>query len=637
MAVFAFVCSTRALAPEARFERLGPYGGTVRSLLISSKNGKIAYLGTSDGQLFKSSDGGESWGLLYPGLGRRQFVIDTIVEDPADSNHLYAGGWDLRSDGGGLFETPDGGRSWSQVRLPKTNVAVRGFALSRKNPSHMIAATGGGVFVTADSGKTWQQRGARMAAFLQAESVAIDPEEPRFLFVGTWHLGYRSTDFGKTWVRNDSGMILDSDVFSISIDDRDPKNMFASACTGLYRSIDHGASWTRLKVFPKSFLVRAQVVFIDPTDSSRVYGGTTEGLFKSRDSGKSWSRVTASDLTINAIQVDPFNENVVLIGTELHGVLRSQDGGRSWRESNAGFVSRSITRIVSDPEAPGRFLVGEFTEGRIGGMYVYDNPINGWARLNEKDVPGEGLLSFLALPGGRGRIAGTARGVFLQSPGSSGWSRLPGPISKLTVYDLAIDEDTTWVFAGTNDGIYRARMADLSFQKPPNYSFIPRVFSLLASRSGTDLIFAGTHMGVLRSDDSGATWRSLSDGIPEHTIVECLVFSPEGEGHLFAGTMAGLFESKNGARTWDRIPDGRLGVDISSVIFLDAGGKRILAADNTRGGVFLSEDAGAHWDKIENPEFGSPVRSIAQDPLHPTAIYLGTSTEGVYRLVLQNR
>ena len=539
--------SLQALAEfEASFERLGPYGGTVRSLLISSRSSRIVYLGTSDGQLFKSSDGGSSWNLVYPGLGVRRLVIDTIVEDPSDGDRLFVGGWDLRTDGGGLFESRDSGRSWSQVPLPKARVAVRGFAISKENPAYMIAGTLAGVFLSSDGGRTWRQSGVGMEAFSQVESVAIDPVDPRILLVGTWHLGYRSRDFGETWIQNDRGMIHDSDVFSISIDERNPKNVFASACTGLYRSVDQGVSWTRLKVFPKSYLVRAQVVYIDPGDSLRVYGGTTEGLFVSRNSGQTWSRITRPDLTVNAIQVDPADSNIILLGTEFHGVLRSEDGGSTWSEANAGFVNRSIARIVADPSMPGRFLIGEYSEGRIGGYHAYDTPGNQWVRIPEKEIPGEGMLALLALPGDRGRIAGTARGAFLQRPGAGDWTGLPGPISKLTVYDLSLDRNGTWVFAGTNDGIYRARLEDLAFQKPTGYRLIPRVFSLLALRNGPDRILAGTHMGVLGSDDSGATWNILSNGIPNYALVHCLVASPAVDGHLFAGTTAGLYESRNG-------------------------------------------------------------------------------------------
>jgi photosystem II stability/assembly factor-like uncharacterized protein len=639
LALFAIgelVCPLRVSAYETRFERVGPYGGTVRSLLVSSKNSSLVYLGTNDGQLFKSTDGGASWRLLYPGLKRRQYVIDSIVEDPVDADHLYVGGWDLRSDGGGLFESGDAGRSWNQVILPVANVAVRAFAISKGHPGYMIAGTGAGVFVSADGGETWQQRGASIEAFRQAESVAINPKDPHVLFVGTWHLGYRSSDFGKTWEQNSRGMISDSDVFSICIDERDPKTVFASACTGLYRSVDHGASWTRLRVFPESYLVRAQVVVIDPHHSERVYGGTTEGLFLSRDSGKTWNRVTSSDLTVNAIQVDPADSNVILIGTELHGVLHSNNGGRTWTESNTGFVNRSIARVLPDPERPGRFLVGELFEGKVGGFYMYDNPINDWVSLNPREIPGVGMLSLVVLPGQRGRIAGTARGAFLRRDASSGWIGLPGPISRLSVYDLAVDGGGEWVFAGTNDGVYRARLDELRFEKPPHYNFIPRVFSLLASKDNSGPIFAGSHFGVLRSSDSGATWEFSSQGIPDHTIVECVAFAPGKENHLFAGTSAGLYESRDSGHTWERVPDGRLGVHVSSLIFLDASGKRILAADNTFGGVLLSEDAGGHWEKIENPEFGSPIRSLAQDPLHPSVIYLGTATEGVYRLFLRD-
>jgi len=58
--------------PSARFERVGPFGGSVRSLHIASGNPKTAYLGSQDGQIYKSLDGGESWELLHPGIGHRQ-------------------------------------------------------------------------------------------------------------------------------------------------------------------------------------------------------------------------------------------------------------------------------------------------------------------------------------------------------------------------------------------------------------------------------------------------------------------------------------------------------------------------------------------------------------------------------------
>jgi hypothetical protein len=279
-------------------------------------------------------------------------------------------------------------------------------------------------------------------------------------------------------------------------------------------------------------------------------------------------------------------------------------------------------------------LVGELFEGKIGGLYVYDNPVNDWVKLGPRDIPGVGMLSLLQLPGQRGRIAGTAQGAFLQTDPSLGWFALPGPIGRLTVYDLTADRSGEWVFAGTSDGVYRTRLDELRFEKPPVYRFIPRVFSLLAAKGDPGTIFAGSHFGVLSSKDSGTTWQVSSYGIPDHTIVECLVSDPGREAHLFAGTSAGLFESHDSGGTWASVADGRLGVNVPSVIFLDSGGRRILAADNTSGGVLLSEDAGAHWEKIEDPEFGSPIRSMAQDPTHPSVIYLGTGTEGVYRLTL---
>jgi photosystem II stability/assembly factor-like uncharacterized protein len=421
--------------------------------------------------------------------------------------------------------------------------------------------------------------------------------------------------------------------------------VYASACTGIYRSVNRATTWKRLKIFPKSFLVRARMVYVDPVDSRRIYGGTTEGLFVSDNSGLSWKRLTSRFLTINSIQVDPENNKRILIATDDQGILRSEDGGANWQASNTGFIHRQISRII--PEGPGSFFAGILSDGRGGGFYRYEaypknHPVATargsvqWTPLTSEMVAKvPEVLSFLPLPGDGGTLAGTGKGLYWQQSPTSPWLKLAGPIESRVVNDLALDPQSRWVYAATDTGIFRAGLPELIFKNPSFSSFATAVRTILIPAGIPSEVYAGTNYGLLRSRDDGATWENLSSGLPDRPVVESVAVSPASRNHLFVGTAGGLFESRDGGSSWRKARDGRLGVDVPSLIVPGATGKRILAADNTFGGVFLSEDSGETWDKLEALHFGSPVRYLAQDPGLPQTFYLGTNSDGVYRVQLQ--
>src|SRR5919205_338378 len=46
------------------WEVTGPFGGDVRSLVIDPQDARRIYFGTIDGQIYTSTDGGESWSRL---------------------------------------------------------------------------------------------------------------------------------------------------------------------------------------------------------------------------------------------------------------------------------------------------------------------------------------------------------------------------------------------------------------------------------------------------------------------------------------------------------------------------------------------------------------------------------------------
>jgi photosystem II stability/assembly factor-like uncharacterized protein len=449
--------------------------------------------------------------------------------------------------------------------------------------------------------------------------------------VGTWRLAYKSNDFGKTWTRMKDGMALDSDVFSISISDRDPRIVYSSACSGVYRSTNRGQPWTRLKLLKSRLNIRAHLVTIDPTDDRRVYGGTTEGLFVSNNEGQAWKRLTPDNLTINAIQIDPQNGRHILIGTEYQGILRSEDAGRSWKESNAGFIHKNISWILPHSDDSGGFVAGVLSGG--GGMYSYDETETGWA-LSQIE-PGLRVLSFLILPDDQGMLAGTTQGVYWQRRSSDRWAKMEGAIAKRTIYSLELDAENPVVYAGTDEGIYRTALSAMKFRRPPGSRLSPKAWCFSAPANNPGIVYAGTSLGLLRSYDRGTTWNIISAfGLPDRVFIRAIAVSPSDKDHLLAGTSVGLYESRNGGVHWERSSDRRLRVEISSIVFLDQSGKRLLVADKTAGGIFYSQNGGESWVKLYSPAHGSPISCIVRVPQKLSQIYAGTQSDGVYILNL---
>src|SRR5262249_31210126 len=103
-----------------RFEVTGPWGGDVRALVASPDNADNLYLGTSDGQIFRSTDGAQTWRRLKPGLGRRGLSVDSIVIDPHDTKTMYAGVWAVaHGEEGGVFKSEDEGEHWKLLDKTK--------------------------------------------------------------------------------------------------------------------------------------------------------------------------------------------------------------------------------------------------------------------------------------------------------------------------------------------------------------------------------------------------------------------------------------------------------------------------------------------------------------------------------------
>ncbi len=136
----------------------------------------------------------------------------------------------------------------------------------------------------------------------------------------------------------------------LAVDPEDPDTLYVGTSDeGLLKSEDGGGNWDKLSGIEHP---RVTSIAVSPTDGA-VYAGTEpSALFVDRDGGAFWRELEGlrglpSAPTwsfpprpwtshVRAIALSYADPNLVVAGIELGGVVRSTDGGETWQDQRPG-------------------------------------------------------------------------------------------------------------------------------------------------------------------------------------------------------------------------------------------------------------------------------------------------------------
>jgi photosystem II stability/assembly factor-like uncharacterized protein len=481
--------------------------------------------------------------------------------------------------------------------------AITALALDPEHPNTVFAATlEAGVFKSSDGGSSWQALDIAPNAD-RVDALAIAPQDPRTVYVGTGGGNFKSTDGGATWQAVNSGLfghetaaardhrLLEGFVYVLAVDPTNLEVVYAATWErGLLKSTNGGASWQST-----GFNGPVDALALDPTDPATVYvsgsrtlagvesGGVGSGVFRSSDGGASWQPVALEGTFVYALALDPQHPDTVYAGTRGKGVFKSTDGGASWRA--AGLEGKNIRGLILNPKNPENVYAeseGEIfvsTEG--GGTWRALN--GGWVRgtwptalaLNPRN-PATIYLGTITAVDGKGDVGA---GVFKSVDGGDSWRSMNAGLTDARVSALALD---------------------------------PR-------RPGT--AYAGIDgRGVFKRIDG--RWRPADSGLTS-AGVHAFAVDPENPSTVYAGADGGVFKSTNAAARWYKLKGPLSGIGVSALA-VDPQTPRIVYAIASEDGVFRSNDAGATWQRLAGG-FGtdSDTGALALNPTNPDTLYLG--------------
>jgi len=273
--------------------------------------------------------------------------------------------------------------------------------------------------------------------------------------------------------------------------------------------------------------------------------------------------------------ISPLDPNLMMLNCDMSCAFRTDDGGRNWEMIHHHYLIASTQcRPVFHPTDPNTVFA---VNGYGGELRVSHDRGVTWRPVS--DALPRGVLRIAIDPaGGDLMLVGCYRGDLSSVSHDAGktWARSSG--LKGAVVGFHIDQTS-----------------------PP----------------GKRRCFAGTTEGVFVSDDAGATWRPIGDGLPNRRMLEftggsnasdgCVLYcttQSEIAGGNFAG---GVYRSTDGGRTWQQAMGA--GIDTEGrqrwgamrapqypfVLTTNVHPRTVYAVREAPGQVFRSDDAGDSW------------------------------------------
>ena len=150
---------------------------TIVTLSESPKRFGLIYVGTDDGLVHVTRDGGYEWTDITRGLAEDRYV-SRVVASMHEEGRVYVSQTGYRNDDFRtyLFRSDDYGRNWRSIRgdLPDEPVNV-----IREDPKHeeiLYIGTDLGSFITLDGGKQWQAMAGKLP-HVPVQDLVVHPRD----------------------------------------------------------------------------------------------------------------------------------------------------------------------------------------------------------------------------------------------------------------------------------------------------------------------------------------------------------------------------------------------------------------------------------------------------------------------------
>ena len=282
----------------------------VRCITAGARGSKTLYCGAFDEGVYRSDDGGASWGFC-DGAPRR--VLSLAVAGSEHTSVLYAG-----TEPSAVFRSDDGGASWHELPSLLTLASaktwsfpprpwtshVRWIAPNPHDPAVLIIGIElGGLMYTSDGGQTWLDH--RPNAQRDVHMLAWHPTAPDRAYEAGGGGSAWSKDGGLNWQRIDAGRDRHY-TWALAVDPADPDCWFISACPGP-REAHYGVGSAQAYIYrwrgagpwqplggglPQPLTSLPYALAIAP---GQFYAGLGDGrLYASYDLGDSWQQLHTS-------------------------------------------------------------------------------------------------------------------------------------------------------------------------------------------------------------------------------------------------------------------------------------------------------------------------------------------------------
>jgi len=520
--------------------------------------------------LFKSSDKGYTWSVVYPSsyeitglVSKGDHAQEIIVTkdstdrkvlaftiDPENSKKLYAA---ISIDKSiAFYISDDGGQHWDkETELEK---GIRNIYIVPSSPkeNRTIYITGKNIITSRKNGIWKINKGPEGVINITSYSGGFSKEQNKFIIYAISGKGYfnpkdeisgifYTNDGGKTWI--------------LSLKDELKKN-------GNIPSSNFQSGWLNERFGP-TWGENPFSIGVSPTNPDIVYATDFGRTIKTTNGGISWEQIYTNYkkdagwmsrglevTTAYGVIFDPFDSNHIFLLNTDTGLMESKDGGESW---SSGTKENGIPRnwrnntywLAFDPEVKGKMWAV------MSGSHDLPRP-----KMWEK----HGISKFKG-------------GILMSDNGGESWKQLSKKIGEAAFTHILIDPESdkgerTLYACAFGKGVYKSVDGGKTWQqkndglksKEPFAWRIERrkqdgvLFLIQSHRSDDGSINNEGDGAIYRSDDDAESWTAIK--LPEGSNAPTsLAIDPHNPNHFLLSA-------------WERSTNGKYTADIGGGIFI---------------------------------------------------------------------